>query len=63
MTDYSERIKQPDVDRSKLSALLWPESNEQTRRVLIGRWINKGIKTVTLEQFRVLSEYFGEGQK
>jgi len=47
-------------DRVKLSEKLWPGSPLQSRRVMIGRWVNKGIRSLKLEQYRTLYNYFDD---
>lgn len=47
------------MNDAEFAKLLWPESNAHTRRVLLARWRKDGVKTITLDQLRTLSETFG----
>lgn len=58
MEEINEKIK--TANRRELGALLWPESNIQTRRVLVGRMVKNGVKRLTPEQFENLKKYLYE---
>jgi hypothetical protein len=47
------------LTRDELAVILWPEANLQTRRVLIGKWLNRGIVTVRMDQLQDLYNRFG----
>jgi hypothetical protein len=47
------------LTRDEMAVILWPEANLQTRRVLIGKWINRGIVTVRMDQLQDLYNRFG----
>jgi|AntDeeMinimDraft_5_1070356.scaffolds.fasta_scaffold54609_2 hypothetical protein len=51
------RIRGYDVKRVELALLLWPESNERSRKV--NRWkLFKGrTKSVTFDQVHIICEY------
>ena len=55
----TELMTEHGLNRDELSEILWPEANLQTRRVLIGKWLNRGIVTVRMDQLQDLYNRFG----
>jgi hypothetical protein len=52
------KLLRTEFDNSALAYQLWPDSNPKSRRVLMARWRKEGIKTITLDQVKVLSKFF-----
>jgi hypothetical protein len=46
------------ASNAEIGAILWPDSCEQTRRVMLARWLSAGVPTIRLDQLKALSEYF-----
>ncbi len=59
--DFDTMIRRPGYNRMELARRLWPEAkSDQSRRVMIGNWITKGIKTIRVNQIEVLKDFFHE---
>ena len=56
----TELMDEHGLTRDELAVILWPEANLQTRRVLIGKWLNRGVVTVRMDQLQDLYNRFGE---
>ena len=53
-----EQLDKTGTDRMTLARILWPESPEQSQRVLIGNWINGNHDSIRLDQLQVLCDFF-----
>lgn len=58
MEEINEKIRK--ANRRELAAAVWPDSNIQTRRVLVGRMVKNGVKRLTPEQFERLKNFLNE---
>jgi len=59
------RIKLPEImarigaTKEEMAVLLWPDAGQQTRRVLIGRWLKRPVISVRLDQLKALKDRAG----
>jgi len=54
-----ELMELAGMSQDEMANLLWPDSSKHTRRVLIGKWLNKPTVTIRLDQLKALRDRFG----
>lgn len=54
----TELMAETGASPIEVARVMWPYATDQTRRVLIGKWINGPTVSIRLDQLKALSEFF-----